>query len=190
MTEPVNIETSEKRRPGRPRKTDDVAPLVAAAPVMREAKRVPLRERLREKASKVKDNANSDRFHIPEEMKPEGVKLEWKRFSVYGAEDPYYIANMRTTGWEPMTHEDFPDLVPEGYKGPIIKDGMMLMAMSEELYKKLVSKREGVSRQQIADREAMLGMTPKGTLPRRTTDLTGRRLGIQQEMVMPIAIEE
>lgn len=207
MTEPVSTETTEKRRPGRPRKLTKVEDRVGsadsninhihaisepieAAPALREAARTPLRERLRAKAATVKDNSHPDRFHIPDDMKPEGVKLDWKKFSVYGQEDPYYIANMRAAGWEPMTHEDFPDLVPEGYKGPVIKDGMMLMGMAEELYKKLVAKREAGSRQQIADREAMLGMTPKGTAPRTTTDLTGRRLGVQKEMVMPIAIEE
>ena len=176
MTEEVSP-VAVKRGPGRP-------------PLNAEVKRSPLRDRLRAKMATVREQTNPDRFFIPEDMKPEGVEVQWKRYSVHGQEDPYYIANMRSAGWEPMTHEDFPELVPEGYKGPIIKDGMMLMGQAAELTKKARDKDRKAARQQIADREAALGMTPKGTLPRTSTDLHGRSLGVQKEMVMPIAVED
>lgn len=185
MSDPA-IETPVKRGPGRPKQnTADVRP-----PLRSEAKRSPLRERLHAKIGTVREQESNDRFFIPPEMIPDGVEVQWKRFSVYGYEDPYYIANLRSSGWEPMTHEDFPGLAPEGVKGPIIKDGQMLMGQAKELTERARAKMDLAAKTQIRDREAQLGMTPRGTLPRVNADMSGRRLGVQTEVMRPIAVED
>jgi hypothetical protein len=109
----------------------------------------PLLDRLRGKTRR--HTLTSDRFLIPEEDKPAGVSFNWKRWSVHGQEDPFYIANMRLQGWEPVNGDDMPGLVPEGHTGPIIKEGVILMARAQELTDRLGGGR--ARRQQCGRRE-------------------------------------
>ena len=49
-----------------------------------------------------KATVNEDMFYIPVDEIPEGSSYEWKRWSVNGQEDPFYIAQLREQGWEPV----------------------------------------------------------------------------------------
>lgn len=166
MTEQTGIEP--KRGPGRP-------------PLRPDTKRVPLRERLRGKTRKY--TISSDRFFIADEDKPEGVDFNWKRFSVQGQEDPYYISNMRQQGWEPVDAEDMPNLAPEGATGPIIKDGMILMARPMELTMQSRKELEALSKRQVTDREKQMGIAPTGHAQRSEPAIT-------KELMRPVPVEE
>lgn len=111
---------------------------------------------------------NEDIFYIPTEEIPEGSSYEWKRFSNVGEEDPFYIARMRTMGWEPVDPKNHPNWVPPGYKEPhIIKGGQILMERPMELTIEAREESKALARRQVIEAEQRLGMTPKDTLTRR-----------------------
>ena len=173
MDEQPNTEI--KRGPGRPK-------------LHPEPLRPSLRERLRGKVRL--DNNTTDKFFIPDNLKPEGISLEWKRHSVYGAEDPYYIASMKRQGWEPVHAEDIPELVPEGMTGPILKEGLGLFARPQKLTDDANAERNAAARRQVKDREA----ANRGTLAPGTTvqDVNTRhgKGGLTEEVMRPIPVEE
>ena len=108
-----------------------------------------------------------DMFFIPMDEVPEGLSYEWKRWAVSGQQDPFYIAQMREQGWEPVNPKRHPNWVPPGYNEPhIIKGGMILMERPEELTKEAQAELRQLSRKQVKEAEQRLGMTPKGELTR------------------------
>lgn len=114
-----------------------------------------------------KATVNEDQFFIPIEEIPEGSSYEWKRWSVSGQTDPFYIAQMREQGWEPVNPQRHPNWVPPGYNEPhIIKGGMILMERPEELTKEAQKELRLLSGQQVKEAEQRLGLTPKGELSR------------------------
>lgn len=151
------------------------------------APRVPLRERLRGKVRM--QTANADRFYVDPTTIPEGVSFEWKRHSVYGQQDPSYIASLRRNGWEPALAEDFPEQVLEGETGPIIKDGQIAMVRPMELTKQARDEAERSAKEQVRAREAQLGLAPAGTGPRERVGELDARPQISKEYVRPVAVE-
>jgi hypothetical protein len=140
-----------------------------------------LLDRLRGKTRKY--TVTSDRFHIAEEDWPAGVSFNWKRWSVNGQEDPFYISNMRLQGWEPVTGEDMPVLAPEGHSGTLLKEGMLLMARAQELTDQANLEVARASKQQVQDREKANGISPNGQAPRVTPDL-------KKELMRPVPVQE
>lgn len=152
-------------------------------PVGRPPKRSPLRERLHGKTRM--DTQNSDKFAVPNV--PEGVSVEWKSYAVAGKTDDYYIASLKRQGWELMDAEDFPDLVPEGARGPIIKEGMALMGRPMELTLQAIAEQERLARGMVRDKEKQLGLAPAGTGPRDHPDVRPR---ISKEVMRPVPVED
>lgn len=135
-----------------------------------------------------KSTVNEDQYYVPTEEIPEGLSYEWKRWSVTGQHDPFYIASMREQGWEPVPPKRHPNWVPPGYNEPhIIKGGMILMDRPMELT--LEAKREvrQLSKRQVVEAEQRLGMTPRGEM---TRDFEGARPKVVKEMMRPIAVED
>jgi hypothetical protein len=131
---------------------------------------------------------NDDTFHIPMEEIPEGSSYEFKRFSVNGQEDPFYIARMREQGWEPVDPKRHPNWLPPGYSLPhIIKGGQILMERPMELTKEARAENRVLARQQVREAEQRLGMTPKDTL---TRDHEGIKPRVVKEYMRPMSIEE
>ena len=119
---------------------------------------------------------------------PEGSSYEWKRHSVNGLEDPFYIASMREQGWEPVDPRRHPTWVPPGYDKPhIIKGGQILMERPIELTNEARAEAKMLATKQIVEAEQRLGMTPKDTL---TRDHAGAKPRVVKEMMRPVAIEE
>lgn len=132
-----------------------------ARPEPRADQRPPKRTRRRQ--STVQD----DPFYIPLDEIPEGSSYEWKRYSVHGEEDPFYIAKMRSQGWEPVDPKNHPNWVPPGYREPhIIKGGQILMERPMELTIEAREESRALARQQVVEAEQRLGRTPKGELTR------------------------
>lgn len=173
----TNIEPTAKRGPGRP-------------PMRADTNRTALRDKLRAKAPVVLDFTETDKFAIPGAERHEGVSLQWKRYSIKGEQDPYYLAEMRRGGWEPMLAEDFPELVPSDASGPVIKEGMILMGRPEELTKQAEAALAARAKKQIHDQKVQVGLAPAGTLQRVGRDMGGQQLGIQTEVLRQVAVED
>lgn len=135
-----------------------------------------------------KATVSEDPYYIPLEEIPEGLSYEWKRYSVVGQTDPFYLASMREQGWEPVSPKRHPNWVPPGYNEPhIIKGGMILMDRPIELTNEAKKELRQLSKQQVREAEQRLGMTPKQTL---TRDFDGARPQIVKEYMRPIAITD
>lgn len=99
-----------------------------------------------------------DPYYIPTDEIPAGSSYEWKRYSVAGQEDPFYIAKMREQGWEPVNPKRHPNWVPPGYSEPhIIKGGQILMERPMELTLEAQAEMRQLARGQIRDAETRLG---------------------------------
>lgn len=120
-----------------------------------------------------KATAVEDMFFIPVEEIPEGSSYEWKRYTVIGQEDPFYLAQMREQGWEPVNPKRHPTWVPPGYSQPyIIKGGMILMERPIELTEEARAEQKLLARQQVREAEARLGRTPGNTHQRLAPKIT------------------
>lgn len=151
-------------------------------PVHEEAHGEPRRTRRR------KATVNEDQFYIPVEEIPEGLSYEWKRYSNVGQEDPFYLAQMREQGWEPVPPSRHPNWVPPNYKEPcIIKGGQILMDRPQSLTDEAKRELRALSKTQIREAEQRLGMTPKGELTREHPEVAPR---ISKEMMRPMRVEE
>lgn len=128
--------TIEKRRPGRPPKNPRPNPEVREAAGAREevVRTAPRGERKRTR----KGGVGSDRLHIPRELIPEGVDLQWVTNSVIGSPAPQQRMAFEVNGWRPVTPDMFDGrfdgmFMPKGYKGEIEIEGLVLMERPMEL---------------------------------------------------------
>ena len=144
------------------------------------------RKRTRQKLTR--DNPADDMFYIPVDEIPTDSSYEWKRFSVNGQEDPFYLAQMRRQGWEPVDPKRHPDWVPPGYSHPsIIRGGMILMERPIELTQEAYAEQKMLARNQIVEAEQRLGKTPRDTLTRDHPEIKPR---VTKEYVRQIVAEE
>lgn len=137
-----------------------------------------------------KMSVTDDIYFIPVEEIPEGSSYEWKRWSNLGLEDPFYIAQMRQQGWEPVDPKRHPNWVPPGYNQPhIIKGGQILMERPMELTLEARRESKTMAKQQVREAEQRLGMAPKDT---GTRDLAEVRPRVQKEIgrMVNMAIED
>ena len=108
-----------------------------------------------------------DQFYIPLDEIPEGYSYEWKRYTVNGQEDPYYIAHMREQGWEPVDPKRHPNWVPPGYVQPhIIKGGQILMERPIELTEEARSEQKTLAKRQVREAEQRLGKNEPNEMAR------------------------
>lgn len=132
-----------------------------------------------------KMTVHDDIFHIPVDEIPEGSSYEWKRYSVNGMEDPFYLAQMREQGWEPVDPKRHPTWVPPGYSQPhIIKGGQILMERPVELTNEARAEMTTLARRQVREAEQRLGKSEKGELGRiepRVTKELGRMVPLTVE---------
>lgn len=141
-----------------PRQPMHAAKAVAARESTHGPAHVEPRKRVRQRKSTVNENP----FDIPQSEIPEGLDYEWKRWSVAGLHDPFYIASMRSQGWEPVDPKRHPTWVPPGYsEANIIKDGMILMERPMELTLEARKELAQMGKQQVREAEQRLGMSPK-----------------------------
>lgn len=147
---------------------------------VREPQHEPAREVPRLRTRRKKDASSDDIFYIPVHEIPEGSSYEWKRWSVNGLEDPFYIAQLREQGWEPVDPKRHPNWLPPGYTAThIIKGGQILMERPQELTDEARAESRQLARRQIREAEQRLGMTPKDT---GTRDLPGVQPRVVKEV--------
>lgn len=71
---------------------------------------------------------SEDLFHVPDSIKPPGWSYEWKKTSVTGEPATGHQTMLAQNGWTAVPairHDGM--FMPQGYKGPIERDGLMLM---------------------------------------------------------------
>ena len=186
------------RRPGRPKRIPRVAPAAltveddianetdggfsAAAPrtahrvpdhqpatAARDADHEPAHEAPRVRTRSRRSTVQEDMFYIPVEEIPEGSSYEWKRFSNVGQEDPFYIAQMRQQGWEPVDPRKHPNWVPI------------------ELTQEARREQRQLARTQMVEAEQRLGMTPKDTMTRQHPEIAPK---VTKEIGRMIQVED
>lgn len=81
-------------------------------------------------------------FFVPPHLPPAGWSWEWKRESVRGQADPYYISRLKQVAWEPVRYESYPGVFAPEYDehgkpwvGPVRREGLMLMERPANLTK-------------------------------------------------------
>lgn len=155
------------------RKTTPAAAPSKVRPLAREE---PRRERKR------KGGQMADQFELPAEMiaafRALGMSVEWKRETVTGATFTAYDILLREQGWEPVDGDRFPEFVGEGHRGPIRRDGQVLMERPMELTLEAQAEDRANAREAVAIKEQQLGVAPKDTLQRHRAD--GSQTGIVQ----------
>lgn len=150
----------------------------------REPVHAPARSRRR------RSTVTEDIFYIPLDEIPEGSSYEWKRWTLHGQEDPFYIAGLREQGWEPVDPKRHPNWVPPGYSQPyIIKGGQILMERPIELTEEARAESRQFARRQVKEAEQRLGMTPKDTGTRSLPEVAPRVVKEVGRMI-PQAVED
>jgi hypothetical protein len=111
-----------------------------------------------------KRGSNTDRFHIPTHLVPDGWSYEWKRESLYGQEDTAHMMHMAENGWRPVMASAHPGLfMPEGYEGAIRRDGMVLCERPIELTEEAQAEELAAARALQQAQKEQLGLAlPEG----------------------------
>lgn len=123
-----------------------------------------------QRTRKIKGGAILDKFYIDPAVIPHGISYEWKTETVYGANNPAYDGFMRNQGWEPVDAKRHPDMMPDGYKGPVRREGLILMERPIELTREAMMEERMAANEAVQIKEEQLGNAPKGTLPRARAD--------------------
>jgi len=98
-----------------------------------------------------------DILYIPPEIVPEGMRYNWKTFTVLGQQQARRFGRFEATGWSPVPAERHPGLfTPKGYKGMIEYDGLVLMEKPEELCLRAEAREFMKARGQVMGKEAQI----------------------------------
>src|SRR5258706_4236597 len=99
----------------------------------------------------------SDMLHIPPELVPDGMRYNWKTYSVFGQQQARRYGRYQATGWQPVPASRHPGLfTPKGYEGDIEYDGLILMEKPEELCRQTEAREFQKARQQVQAKEQQL----------------------------------
>jgi len=115
---------------------------------------------------------SDERFFIDPSIVPEGWSYEWKKKTVYGQGDPAYDTRLARTGWEPVQAERHPAMMPKGYRGEIVRDGLVLMERPAAITAKVKAIELRRARGAVQLKEQQLSDAPDGTFQR--VDGSGR----------------
>jgi len=99
----------------------------------------------------------SDMLYIPPEIIPDGMRYNWKTFSVLGQQQARRFGRYEATGWSPVPASRHPGLfTPRGYEGHIEYDGLVLMEKAEELCRQTEAREFMKARAQVLGKEAQI----------------------------------
>lgn len=138
-----------------------------------------------ERAKVIRDNDDgsldrTDHFWFDRGIIPSGWDYQWKRFSVYGEEDPSYAVNLQMAGWTPVPAARHPEMMPTGYKGQTIeRKGQRLMEMPLSVVdrRRIMDRRAAL--EQVRVKETQLASAPPGTFERGSHPGAPVRIGKQ-----------
>lgn len=110
---------------------------------------------------------NVDEFYVDPDSIPDGWTYEWKRNTVYGAEDPAYQVQLARSGWTSVPVSRHPEMMPHNTSDTVIsRKGMILMECPTEIVQERVAADKQKARNQVRAKEAQLAGTPEGTMTR------------------------
>lgn len=114
----------------------------------------------------------TDEFYIDPSVIPDGWHYEWKRHTIYGAEDPAYQVALARSGWTPVPTSRHPAMMPHAASSAIItRKGCILMECPKEIIDERKAAEQMRARQQVRHKEAQLAGTPDGTMDRVKPDI-------------------
>ena len=114
----------------------------------------------------------TDEFYISPDVIPDGWAYEWKRNTIYGAEDPAYQVALARSGWMPVPASRHPDMMPHGATDGIIsRKGCILMEIPAEIQDERRDADLRKAKNQVRQKEAQLAGTPDGTLDRTRPEI-------------------
>lgn len=111
----------------------------------------------------------TDKYYINPKDIPSGHSYEWKRHTVVGERNFGYETELLEQGWSPVPVSRHPNMMPEGWTGPIERDGLVLMERPIHLTQEARREDDEAARDQIRRREQMNGETKKGNEAMPTT---------------------
>lgn len=117
-----------------------------------------------------KRKTNTDAYHIDAELIPPGVSYEWKRESTYGQEQPAYMMGLQENHWKPVPSDRLPHMMPDGYKGPIRRDGLILMERPAYLTEEAVLEAKEEAEKPIRAQRQRMGQD-SGVLEKRRASI-------------------
>jgi len=134
---------------------------------------------------------NADEFYIPPSIIPDGWTYEWKRRTVYGAEDPAYQVALARTGWEAVPTRRHPEMMPAGWKGETIeRKGVILMERPKEITDSVEDMNRRRARNQVRAKEQQLAASPPGTMEKEFSDPRTKPNIRKSFEAMPIPADE
>lgn len=159
---------------------NEIEAIEAAAPIEvkpESSMRPPLRQddsiaRAKQRAEELRGHLGdvvdgTDDFYIPHDVIPDGWTYEWKRHSIYGAEDPTYQVALLRSGWSNVPASRHPEMMPHNTNShTILRKGMVLMECPKEIIDERKDFELRKARQQVRTKEQQLAGTPDGTLTR------------------------
>ena len=133
------------------------APL-RAEPVRVEAAR---EEEVRPKKVRTRKGGGTDRLHIPPEMIPDGIDLQWVTDAVLGQPSPQTRMSYEVNAWEPVTGGMFEGrfdgmFMKKGHEGEINYEGLVLMWRPMELTLEARAEERAAALQAVGRQEAKL----------------------------------
>ena len=106
-----------------------------------------------------------DEFRTPNA--PDGWTYEWKRRTLLGQEDPAYQVELARMGWEPVSTNRHPEMMPIQGAHPVIeRKGMVLMQRPAVISDEARANELRKARNQVRVKEQQLNAAPDGTLTR------------------------
>ena len=98
-----------------------------------------------------------DKFPMPAGGPPDGFHYEWKRHTVYGAQNPAYTVALAASGWRPVPSSRHPEFMPtHGTYETIEREGLILMEIPEAVYKHREERNLRRAREQVSIKQAQL----------------------------------
>lgn len=98
-----------------------------------------------------------DKFPMPPGGPPDGFHYEWKRHTVYGAQNPAYTVALASSGWRPVPSSRHPQFMPTvGTYETIEREGMILMEIPKSVYKHREERNLKRAREQVSIKQAQL----------------------------------
>lgn len=107
-----------------------------------------------------------DKFHIDKHLIPDGMTYEWKRESCYGQPDTSHMLNLRDNHWTAVPTSRHPDMMTEGSKGAIKRDGMVLMERPTYVTEDARREDYQLAVERTQSIQNTMGATPAGTMTR------------------------
>ncbi len=117
-----------------------------------------------------------DKYYVDPTKIPDGWSYEWRTYTVVGKENPQYQVQLQRAAWRPVMASRHPELMPKGYEGVVLVDGMMLMERPRAIteFRQAQDRREANA--PIENIRAKMAGAPQGQFPRDADPRTAPKI--------------